>query len=35
MSGRIQKSAKNAKYGLMSQILYLVLMFAVRYMMIR
>lgn len=34
MSGRIQKSAKNAKYGLMSQILYLVLMFVVRYMMI-
>lgn len=35
MSSRIQKSAKNAKYGLLSQLLYLVLMFAVRYVMIR
>lgn len=35
MSSRIQKSAKNAKYGLSSQILYLALMFVVRYVMIR
>lgn len=35
MSSRIQKSARNAKYGLSSQILYLALMFIVRYVMIR